>query len=184
MAKKTQAVKKSPAKKSSVKSPAKKSSKKDTAQELLAKELRTLIPKLDSEGLAFLIKQAKVHIYNMQVDELNKATVAAAAAAQKSKAGKAGKTPKKAVFDIDATGSGYYLRYQNSGTMFSKNEMTTLVKIVYGQGTEAEISERLFNWLERERLDIFSLVPIANKFDPLLKSLAALIQKNFKLVQK
>ena len=41
-------------------------------RESLAKELRSLIPKLDEEGLTFLIEQAHIHLYNLQVDSLNK----------------------------------------------------------------------------------------------------------------
>jgi len=40
----------------------KKNEKTDTEKDSLIKELRGLIPKLDSEGLAFLVKQARVHL--------------------------------------------------------------------------------------------------------------------------
>jgi hypothetical protein len=55
----------------------------DTERESLVKELKSLIPRLDSEGLAFLVEQAKIHLYNMQVDELNKT---AAQTSEKSRA--------------------------------------------------------------------------------------------------
>ena len=49
-----------------------KTAPKDSEKDTLAKELRSLIPKLDTEGLRFLIEQANVHLYNMQVDVLNR----------------------------------------------------------------------------------------------------------------
>ena len=159
---------------------------KDAEKESFAKELRLLIPKLDSQGLAFLVEQARIHIYNMQVDELNKAAIAADSAGKRSRAVscKAGNPKAQGnSFRIDVTesGSSYYLQYRNDNVMFSRDEMIRLVKIAKADGTDLEIRERLYNWFDRERKDIFALVPIANKFDDKLKTLAALIKKNFKL---
>ena len=174
----------------------------DAQAKALAKELRDLIPKLDSEGLAFLVEQAKVHLYNMRVDELNKAQEADDAAA--SRTGKAGKGTGSAGsgrvgsvakpasraggradknFRIDGTesGSSYYLHYGNNELMFSRNEMIHLVKMVNAGGTDLEIRERLYNWFEQERRDAFSVIPMKNKFDEHLKALVAHVKKNFKL---
>ena len=159
-------------------------------RESLAKELRGLIPQLDSEGLAFLVEQARVHLYNMQVEELNKASEAADSAAVRANAlaGKAGRGrgASKAAgenFRIDGTesGSSYYLHFRNDNVMFSRDEMIHLVKIVNGAGTDLEIRERLYNWFDRERSDVFALVPMKDKFDNRLKALAALLKNNFKL---
>ena len=164
---------------------------KDGKREAIAKELRLLIPKLDSEGLAFLVEQARVHLYNMQVDELNNAARAAdsAGARAKSIGGKAGKAKKgsaKSAGDIfriagSESGSSYYLYFGNDNVMFNRSEMTHLVKIVNGEGTNLEIRERLYNWLNRERRDLFALVSITDKFDERLKTLASLIKKTFKI---
>jgi len=169
--------------------PAKKAGAVDTERELLAKELKGLIPKLDSEGLAFLVEQARVHLYNMQVDELNRAAIAAeasattAAARTRSVAGKS-KTqarPKsgREGYSIVASesGSSFYLYCPNDEIMFSRGEMGQLVKIANGKGTDLEIRERLFTWFERERRDVFFAISIANKFDDKLKILAGLIKK-------
>ena len=164
---------------------------KDPARESLAAELRSFIPRLDTEGLAFLVEQAKVHLYNMQVDELNKEAEAEALRAEQAgkKAGKSGarssSVSKGAQFRIDGaeSGSSYYLHYRNDDVMFSRDEMVRLVKIVSAKGSDLEIRERLFNWFERERRDVFSVVPIADKFDSHLKELAAFLKKNFKIQQ-
>ena len=162
----------------------KKAGGQDSERDSLAGELRGLIPQLDSEGLAFLVEQARVHLYNMKVDELNKAAMAADAAAP-GPAGR-GRGSSKAANDnirIDGSesGSSYYLHYRNNEVMFSRNEMTHLVKMVNAGGTDLEIRERLYNWFDRERRDVFAVVPIRDKFDDRLKALAALIKKSFKL---
>ena len=170
--------------------PAKKAA--DSERELLAKELKGLIPKLDGEGLAFLVEQARVHLYNMQVDELNRAAIAAeeAAAKTRSMSGKAkavqkpksGREGGRKGYSITGSesGSSFYLICPNDEIMFTKTEMSQLAKIANGKGTDLEIRERLFNWFERERRDAFSSIPIGNKFDDRLKTLAGLLKKSFK----
>ena len=158
--------------------------KKDTQRELFAKELRSLIPQLDSEGLAFLIEQGRVHLYNMQVEELNRAALAADKTAKAGISGSRGK-PKSAgkQFRVEGTASGssYYLYYGNSDIMFSRDEMLRLAKIAGSKGTDLEIRERLYNWFNRERRDVFSVIPMADKFDIHLKEFAAYIKKSIKI---
>ena len=163
--------------------------KKDAGRESLAGELRSLIPQLDAEGLAFLVEQARVHLYNMQVEELNKAAAdadASDAAAAKTAGVKRGRGTAKAAsenFRIDGTesGSSYYLHYRNNELMFSRDEMIHLVKMANAEGTDLEIRERLYNWFDRERRDAFAVIPMADKFDAHLKALVVYLRKNFKL---
>ena len=162
---------------------AKSKSKATSDKAPLAKELRSLIPKLDSEGLAFLVEQARIHLYNMQVDELNKAAEAAnAASSRKGTIAKAGQS-KADGFRIDGTdsGSSYYLYYRNGSVMLSRDEMIQLVKIVNANRSELENRELLYNWLARERKDIFALIPIKDQFDERLKILLRYIKKSFML---
>ena len=158
-------------------------------QEFLAKELRSLIPKLDSRGLAFLVEQARIHLYNMQVEELNKAAIAANATSKQSnsiakKSSRQEKpNPTEESINIQGTqdGNSYYIRYRNKSSIFSLDEMICIVKISNGKGTDIEIRERLYNWFERERKDIFATIPMTDKFDVRLKTLATLVKKTFKL---
>jgi len=175
---------------------AKKTTGKDAEHDALLKELRGLITQLDDEGLIYLAEQAKIHIYNMNVDKHNAEVIAVAQKAGKKAAKTAGRkgTGKSegagtargaAGFSISGTpsGSSFYLRYGTSDIMFSGSEMTRLVKIVNGPGTDIEISERLYNWFDRERRDIFALANMKNKFDDRLKDLAAVIKNNIKLAK-
>jgi glyceraldehyde-3-phosphate dehydrogenase/erythrose-4-phosphate dehydrogenase len=179
-------------KKAAATRPKKKSSKakakggKNIEKEKLAKELKALIPKLDEEGLAFLVKQAQVHLYNMLVDALNKTIIKDVERAKKSASGKIEKPATEDFSDIkiSETGSSYYIVYHNEWIAFSKEEITAIVKIALGEGTELEIKERLFNWLSRERNDLLYTASIAKKFDNKLVSLINLLRENFKLRKK
>jgi len=160
-----------------------KTGKKSVAKDNLAKELKTLIPKLDEEGLAFLVKQAHVHLYNMQVDALNQTMIK-----DEQRRSKTAPKPKKTVisgkfFDIkiSESGAGYHIKCNNTWISFTVEEVTTMVKIVKGEGSDLEIRERLYKWLSRERSDFVNTASIADKFDKKLVSFITLLNKNFKL---
>ncbi|MDR1143185.1 MAG: hypothetical protein LBK77_03075 [Spirochaetaceae bacterium] len=153
--------------------PAKKSGPAD-GRDVLAGELRSLIPRLDAEGLSFLVEQARIHLYNMQAEELNK-TLAGS--------GRTAKPVQKDSFRLEGSGSGssYYVVYNNDWIMFSRDEMAQTARIVSAPGTGMEIRERLYRWLERERRDVLISIPMADRFDEKLKTLAALIKRTFKV---
>ena len=182
-------VKKTASKKKAAASrPKKKNAKggKNIEREKLAKELKSLIPKLDEEGLAFLVKQAQVHLYNMQVDVLNKTMIRDEERSKKTASVKKTKPSMEDFREIkmSETGSSYYIVYHNEWISFSKEEISTIVKIAHGEGTEPELKERIFNWLSRERNDLLYTASIANKFDNKLISLINLLRENFKLKRK
>jgi hypothetical protein len=157
-----------------------KTAKPENPGERLAAELCSLIPRLDAEGLRFLIEQAQVHLYNMQVEELNKTLTRSRPVA----ASKTGKLSDEIRMEGSASGSSFYLFYHGQSAMFSRDEIIALVKLVNGPGTTLEIAERLYNWFDRERADIFALIPMADKFDDRLKKIARIVKKNFKIQPK
>ena len=163
-------------------------SEKDT----LAKELKSLIPKLDEEGLAFLLKQANIHLYNMQVDELNRKITedslrVNASSRKKTSASKTKESKKTAKADgcfkdikISGSKTGYHILCNTQWIAFTTKEISSMVKISKGTGTNLEVAGRLYNWLSRERSDLLNTASIVNKFDENLKSLVSMLKKNFK----
>jgi hypothetical protein len=156
---------------------------KSRAWENLAKELKSLIPKLDEEGLAFLVKQSQVHLYNMQVDVLNKTIIKDEQRRQVSAPKKAAKK-KEAGFGsvkLSESGSGYFISFNGEWITFTKDEISTMVKIVLDKESAVEIQTRFYNWLLRERGDVINTASIADKFDDNLKAFIRLLKNNFKL---
>jgi len=165
---------------------AKKLPKKTSEKDTLAKELKSLIPKLDEEGLAFLVKQAHVHLYNMQVDALNQTIIKDSQ--RKSASVKTAKTKKTVKANdgfkdikISDSGSGYHVLCNNQWISFTTSEISSMVKIALGAGSDLEVRGRLYSWLTRERSDLLNAASIANKFDEKLNSLISLLKNNFKL---
>jgi len=157
--------------------------KPETDQEFYTKELHYLIPQLDTEGLIFLVEQARIHLYNMHVTELEQSDESVSSKSPAGKKAEGRKAVNENSFSIDGaeSGSSYYIHYGNDDIMFSRFEMIRLVKIANSPGTDLEIRERLYNWFDRERRDAFAVLPISGKADVSLKILAGMIKKTLKL---
>jgi len=152
----------------------------------MIKQLKALVPKLDDDGLAFFVKQFNVHLYNMQVDALNQTMITGKEREKPSAAKKPAKKASAGFSEVKMSdsGSSYYIVYNNEWIAFSKEEITTIVKIIYGEGSDLEIRERIYNWFAKERSDLLNTASIGNKFDDKLKALVRLLKDNFKLRKK
>lgn len=147
-------------------------------RETLLKELRGLLGKLDAEGLSFLLEQARVHLYNMEVERQNAALVQPPAGAK----GRAAKTPSaKAGLSLErsSSGSSYYLSSGGDSAMFSAEEMLALVRIAFG-GAESEAGTALGAWLRRERGDALDSLGLGPKDAAGLAKLAAFLRSKFR----
>lgn len=142
----------------------------------LAAELSSLIPELDSEGLAFLIEQARVHLYNMRVAELEDAAVEAERASNRVH-----QAVPADEFQIHAAASGstYDLVWHDKWKMFTDEEMLAMVRIASSKDAVAEVGGRLYRWLLAERRDVLADIPFSGLADPKLKKLVALLRKTF-----
>lgn len=179
-AKKAPSSKKAPAvKKASRKAPG-------DGREELAAELTSLIPELDAEGLAFLIEQARVHLYNMRVVDLEAAAEEAErASARARKAGtakgaaKASAAPEALSIKAASDGSAYDLVYNGKWKMFTGDEMLAMVRIASSKDPADQVGGRLYRWLLAERSDAINDLGLSGLADPLLKKLVALLRKTF-----
>jgi hypothetical protein len=175
--------------------------KKETAvHKRLGEELVSLIPSLDEEGLAFLIEQARVHLYNMEVERLEEKAEAAEAASEqaraigkkgarasggaKGKTGTAGKdsaSPGTGDFRVERSGSGssYHIISGGKWKMFNEEEMLSIVKICQSKDPILEVTERLCRWFETERPDTFQDLELGDHHDPRMKALVQFLRKKF-----
>lgn len=167
--------------------------KGEAGRDELAKELASLIPELDAEGLAFLIEQARVHLYNMRVAELEAAAEEAERASTrargiaKSAGAKAGGKAKGGTAEgaeglsIKASedGSTYDLVYGGKWKLFTGDEMLAMVRIATVKDPQDQVAGRLYRWLSAERSDVINDLGLSGLADPTLKRLVALLRKTF-----
>ncbi len=157
---------------------------KKTAHDILAAELRSMIKDLDEEGLAFLVEQARVHLHNMNVVRLEEELAAAEPSKGKKGSGKksAAKTHLPAAdFRIERSPSGatYHIISGGNWKMFTDEEMLAMVKIAQSKDTLLEVSQRLWNWFDRERPDVFEDLDLEDHHDPRVKEIVKLLRKKF-----
>ncbi len=153
----------------------------------LLKELKSVLAELDEEGLDFLLEQAHVHRYNMEVDRLNEAEERREASrseprAAGSRQGK-GKAPAPRTpplrIERSQDGETYHVVSAGRYKMFSAQEMLSLVRIAHANPDPAEAGRGLYRWMTRERTDALADLGFAGPSDPGLAALAALIRKSF-----
>lgn len=136
-------------------------------------ELLVLLPDLDDEGIAFLLEQAKVHRYNMEVQKLNDI-------AGRSDLGGPRPTPVPALrIERSEDGSTYHLVTGSDWKMLTAEEMAALVRIARSGEAEEEIARRLRSWLARERKDIFLDLGLDEPSVGIAKDIIRLLNETF-----
>jgi len=164
------------------------SAKGDAGRDELASELASLIPELDADGLAFLIEQARVHLYNMRVAELEAAAEEAERASTRARgiaksggAGAGSGASSAADLSIKASGDGsaYDLVCGGKWKMFTGDEMLAMVRIATVKDPRDQVAGRLYRWLSAERSDVINDLGLSGLADPTLGRLVALLRKTF-----
>lgn len=154
----------------------------------LASELRSLIPKLDAEGLSFLIEQAQVHLYNMKIMEAQQLAEETENRAKRKTAAKGAVSGSKGkknapVLKIEAAegSSSYHLVYGGKWKFFSADEMMTMVKIANADKNIRTCATRLFSWFRIERSDVLLDFEIEAANSPLIQECISVLKNTFKI---
>ena len=164
--------------------------KKESAlHKKLSSELTLLIPQLDEEGLIFLIEQARVHLYNLEIDRFeaenellsDEKTHKGSAKTTKGSSNLKKQEQAKANFRIEksADGNNYNLISVGKWKLFNDEEMLSMVKIAQGPDSITEVATRLHLWLMRERPDTFGDLDIGDAHDPKMKELVTFLRHTF-----
>jgi hypothetical protein len=145
---------------------------------------------LDEEGLEFVLNQANVLIYNMQVEKLNermrKAKSAGRGAGEKAKAGASipgvGMPGAGEVEIVEKEESGnFFIIVNNYHILFTREEMRSLVKICRAAADGPDAASRLFTWLEKNRKDLLIDGGIVSRTHPALESIYRILIGRYKV---
>ncbi|MEL3900447.1 hypothetical protein DWQ65_11940 [Treponema phagedenis] len=169
------AVKKNETKKSTVR-------KQTAAEKKLVKELTELLSEMDEVGLRFLIEQARVHLYNMEVISIQTELTAAEQKLSRQKLEAAEKTGGSP-FRIEAGKDRqvYHIISGGKYKVFNDDEILDMVRIVHAEEDASEIRRNLYHWFFRERGDVLAEFGLADLHDSRWNILINTLQTSFKL---
>lgn len=144
----------------------------------LLKELKALLDELDEEGLEFLLEQAQVHRYNMEVRRLNEAQERRRAG-RPSASGAAASRSAPLRVERTEDGQTYHVVSEEHYKMFTAEEMLALVRIAHANADPMEGARGLYRWLARERSDALADLGFKGPGSPGLADLAELLKRSF-----
>lgn len=144
----------------------------------LLKELKALLDELDEEGLGFLLEQAEVHRYNMEVERLNEARERRRAG-RPSASSAAATRPSSLRIERSEDGQTYHVVSDEHYKMFTAEEMLALVRIAHANDDPMEGARGLYRWLARERSDALADLGLKGASAPGLADLAELLKGSF-----
>ncbi|MFP4302753.1 MAG: hypothetical protein ACOC47_01865 [Alkalispirochaetaceae bacterium] len=153
-------------------------SEKKTA---LIEKLEELLPDLDEEGLAFLIRQATVLKHNAEVDALERDLAELEPTTEPKQPGDGGTAPKPRAVEIEQTGSdSFVIQVGRARVFFGRDELRALAKIVHAAEDRQTGAQRLHRWFNRERLDFLNDTGVSGSGDQILGRLYDLILQRYK----
>jgi len=160
----------------------------------LLAELRKLTEDVDAEGLAFLIDQTRILLYNAQVEKMNRELDRQRSRLQAdlTAGGKRGDTGSTARDGRAAGASGgvsveeggdrshFIVTLGGARKFFVLDELRSLVKICQAAGSKSAGAERLYRWLSRNRTDVLADAGIGGPASPLLKELHGVLTARYR----
>lgn len=170
--------------KKTAKAPAKKTIsayKQSAAEKKLVTELAKLTKQMDAEGLLFLIEQARVHLYNMQVEALEEDLQEIEEKRAKTVSVKKAQPKKDFRIERASDGSVYHIISGGKWKLINADELFSILKIVNAKLDENEIRLNLIHWFFKERGDFVGDLGLADTHDPRWLELIKLLKTNFKI---
>ncbi len=159
---------------------AKKSPKKknDPQKNSLIKQLNSIIEVLDEKGLIFLIRQAQILQYNMNIDIHNEATQKTAKP-ETAAADRPGMTKYSMEIVEGKDNSHFILVLNGHRNFFALDEMKKIVQICHASTNAEDASIRLYGWFSNNRKDVINNTKISNQRDPALNTIYTEIIKKY-----
>ncbi len=155
----------------------------------LVQTLHDLVSDLDEGGVQFLINQARILIYNKQVEEINKKIAASKTDGrkQKKKTAEVEKATKKPLRTPEveiverSNGKHFFIVVRGFRIYFTLNEMKKLVKMCHLADDRTDAAYRLYTWFKRFRSDFLVDGGIGSARNPYLDDLYTKLISTYKV---
>ena len=157
-----------------------------TARAKLQKELVSLLPEIDAEGLLFLMRQANVLLHNKRVDDLN-AEMEKEQKAKKTKppgtTARVGENVTEVTVEIQQSPDGktYYMIVDSQRHFFTSEEMASIVKLSFKPERKSDALRFLYQFLDNERKEVLLDHGISSGKHPFFEALFYEVRAKFSL---
>ena len=164
----------------------KKAAKPSTAREKLEKELVSLLPEIDAEGLLFLVRQANVLLHNKRVEELNAEIEKEQKDKKPKRAGttaRVGENVTEITVEIQQSPDGktYYMLVDGQRHFFTAEEMASIVKLSFKPERKSDALRFLYQFLDAERKEVLLDHGISTGKHPFFEALFYEVRAKFSL---
>ena len=147
----------------------------------LIEKLTGLLPDLDEEGLAFLIRQATVLKHNAEVDALERDLAELESTPEPRSPGEEAEKQKPRAVEIEQTGGdSFVIQVGRTRVFFTRDELRGLAKIVHAAENPQVGAQRLHRWFKKERMDFINETGVAGPGDRILAALFEILRNRYK----
>jgi hypothetical protein len=147
----------------------------------LIEKLNGLLPDLDEEGLAFLIRQATVLKHNAEVDALERDLAELESTPEPKSPAEGGEAPKPRAVEVEQTGTdSFVIQVGRSRVFFNRDELRALAKIAHAAEGRQVGTQRLHRWFKRERMDFINETGVSGPGDRVLGILFDILLSRYK----
>ncbi len=155
--------------------------KQSAKEKKLVKELTSLALQMDEEGLLFLIEQANVHLYNMEVIALQEEVVKLNRKKNDTISRSSKTVSNKFRIEKSEDGSVYHIIFGGKWKLINADELFRILKIVNAPVEPDEVRLNLLHWFFKERADFVGDFGLRDTHDERWLELIKMFKTNFKL---
>lgn len=153
----------------------------DEKKSALIEKLSGMLPDLDEDGLAFLIRQATVLKHNAEVDALERDLAELESTPEPRSPGEGEEKRRPRAVEIEQTGGdSFVIQVGRSRVFFTRDELRSLAKIVHAAENPQVGVQRLHRWFKKERVDFVNETGVAGPGDSILATLFDILLNRYK----
>lgn len=147
----------------------------------LIEKLSELLPELDEEGLAFLIRQATVLKHNAEVDALERDLAELESTPEPRNPAESSSEGTPRAVEIEPAGSdSFVIQVGRARLFFTREELRALAKIVHAAENRQVGTQRLYRWFKKERMDFINDTGVSGPGHRILGTLFDLLLSRYK----
>jgi hypothetical protein len=152
----------------------------ESTREVLIQKLQALLPALDEEGIAFLVRQATILKQNAEVAALENELEELRRSDGADAPGKDADESAGGVEIEQIAQDSFVIQVGRHRVFFVRDELRKIARIVHAAEDKQSGRRRLYSWFDKERRDFLLDTGIARASDPVLERIFEIVLSRYK----